>query len=62
MFEKLMKKFIKKIHEQECLGRFAVMKKACEPGFPYCFLTDYTKFFLWASMLLDFGSLTQEAS
>ena len=38
-----------------------INKKVCESGFPYCFLSDFTKFFLWGSMLLDFGSLTEEA-
>ena len=36
--------------------------KKCESGFPYCVLADFTKFFLWQSMLLDFGFLTKEAS
>ena len=36
--------------------------KARESGFPYCFLTDFTKFFLWGIMLLDFGFLTEKAS
>ena len=33
-------------------------KKTCESGIPYCFLTDFTKFFLWEHMLLDFSFLT----
>ena len=37
-------------------------KKGCESGFPYCFLTDFTKFFLWGSTMLDFGSLAEKAS
>ena len=37
-------------------------KKTCESGFPYCFLTDFTKFFFREGMLLDFGFLTREAS
>ena len=36
--------------------------KACDLGFPYCFLTDFTKFFPWWSTLLDFGFLTEKAS
>ena len=32
-------------------------KKSWEVGFPYCFLTDFTKFFS-----LDFGFLTEKAS
>ena len=31
-----------------------IKEKACESGLPYCFLTDFTKFFLWGSMLHDF--------
>ena len=38
------------------------VKKGCESGFPYCFLTDFTKFFLQGSTLLDFGFLTEKAS
>ena len=38
------------------------IKKACESGFPYCFLTDVAKFFLWGSMLLDFSFLAEEVS
>ena len=30
--------------------------------FPYCILTDFTKFFFWQSTLLDFGFLTEKAS
>ena len=37
-------------------------EKACESGFPYCFLTNFTKFFLLESISLDFGFLTEEAS
>ena len=37
-------------------------KKACESRFPYCFLTDFTKFFPRGSLKLDFGFLTEEAS
>ena len=37
-------------------------KKECESGFPYCFLTDFTKFFLVESTLLDFGYLAEEVS
>ena len=36
--------------------------KACESGFPYCSITGFTKFFLWGSMLLDFGFLREKAS
>ena len=39
-----------------------VLRKGCESGFPYCFLTDFTKFFLYGSTLLDFGFLTEKAS
>ena len=38
------------------------MKKGCESRFPYCFLTDFTKFFFWGSALIDFGFFTEEAS
>ena len=38
------------------------IKKGCESRFPYCFLTDLTNLFFRGSSLLDFGSLTQEAS
>ena len=37
-------------------------EKSCESGFSYCFLTDFTKFFLLGSTLLDFGFLTEEVS
>ena len=37
-------------------------KKGCESGFPYSFLTHFTKFFLQGSTLLDFGFLTEKAS
>ena len=37
-------------------------RKGCESGFPFCFLTDFTKFFLEGSTLLDFGFLTEKAS
>ena len=37
-------------------------QKVCESGFSYCFLTDFTKFFLRGSTLLDFDFLTEEAS
>ena len=45
----------------ECLKFDFTIKKACESGFPYCFLTDFTKLFLWGSTLLDFGFLTEGA-
>ena len=37
-------------------------QKACESRFSYCSLTDFTKFFLWGSILFDFGFLTEQAS
>ena len=40
---------------------FNYKKKACELRFRYCFLIDFTKFFLWESMLLDFGFFTEKA-
>ena len=33
-------------------------RKKYESGFPYCFLTNFTKCFHWESMMLDFGCLT----
>ena len=36
--------------------------KTCEPGFRYCFLIGFTKFFFWESILLDFGVLIEEVS
>ena len=38
------------------------VKEKSKSRFPYCFLTDFTKFFLWGNMLSDFGFLTGEAS
>ena len=38
-----------------------IKKQGCGSGFPYCLLTDFTKFFLWRSTLLDYGFLTVEA-
>ena len=34
-------------------------QKACESGFPYCFLTDFTKF---SFVSLDFGFLAEKAA
>ena len=37
--------------------------KACESGFPDCFLTGFTKFFFfWESTSLNFGFLTRKFS
>ena len=48
------------IHGENFWGKFSIKK--CESRFPYCFLTDFTKFFLQGSTLLDFGFLTEKAS
>ena len=44
------------------LGKKSKKKKGWESRFPYCFLANFTKLFLWGSTLLDFGFLTEEAS
>ena len=44
------KKIIKEIHE-----------KACQLELPHYFLTDFTDFLIWGSMLLDFGFITKDA-
>ena len=54
------KHWFKKIINQLQINKFK--KKTCESVFPYCFLTDFTKFFLWGSMAVDFGFLSGEAS
>ena len=59
---KLLKKNSKQPKKIVQLFIRSVKKKACESGFPYCFLTDFTKFILRENMLLDFGFLTEESS
>ena len=40
--------FISKFINNKC-GAIDSIKKACESEFPYCFITDFAKFFLYVA-------------